>query len=281
VVVRVCDASWGKYQAGNAEFMSKDMKISLSVVACVNNDNVLEKNLLRSPAIDSGEVDLIIRRGQKSASVAYNQGLASAKTEYVAFVHQDVYLPGPWLGNVAQAVAQLADLDPNWAVLGIYGVRSDGQHVGSVWCSGLKRRLGDYLSRPTSVESVDELAFVVRRDSDCHFDEGLPGFHLYGTDIIQIARSHSKRSYVAYNPVVHNTTGWYELGGYAPAYNYMRRKWHDRLPIHTTILKISRWGLPLIKNRIKDRLLYRGEEKPTPSSFDPREIAKRIGYEGP
>src|SRR5690606_36920657 len=119
-----------------------------------------------------------------SAGEAYNRGMDEANTELVAFVHQDVYLPGSWLERLACAVDKVSRIDPSWALLAPYGVLPDGRHVGCVWDSGIGRLLGSPPPEPVPVVSVDELAFVVRRSAGLRFDEALPGFHLYGTDIV-------------------------------------------------------------------------------------------------
>ena len=44
------------------------------------------------------------------------------------------------------------------------------------------------------MQSFDELLIVLRRDSGLRFDEGLPGWHMYGTDIVQTARARLGRA---------------------------------------------------------------------------------------
>jgi hypothetical protein len=252
----------------------------IALVAAVNDQAVLERNLRSSPSVASGELRLEEIQQAPSASIGFNRSIARNDSPLLVFLHQDVYLPASWICNVSTAVKQLADIDPDWAVLGVYGVKADGGHVGNVWCSAAGAVLGKPLSEPVPVESVDELAFVVRRASGCLFDEKLPDFHLYGTDIIQIAGAMHLRSYVANLPVVHNSRPWFKLGrGYASAYNYMRRKWRRRLPLYTTVTTISLSGLPLWRQRAKLWRHYRGAERPPPSSLDPHEIAERMGWE--
>src|SRR3546814_16444416 len=78
------------------------------------------------------------------------------------------------------------------------------------------------------------------------FDTMLPYFHLYGTDIVQIALAQGHGAYAVELPVVHNNRPVATLrSGYARAYAHARRKWRAQLPIWTSICKPSRWPVAL------------------------------------
>ena len=96
--------------------MNEDSMINLSIVAAVNNDEILARNLMRSPILESDRVKLHTYYNQPSASQAYNRGLAETNSEYIAFVHQDVYLPGSWLVNLHTAISELDRIDQDWAI---------------------------------------------------------------------------------------------------------------------------------------------------------------------
>jgi hypothetical protein len=121
--------------------LNKFVKRSYVSVAAVNDSEVLQRNLLMSPDINQGHLRLVECRGFKSASLAYNHGLDTTQEDIVVFVHQDVYLPKGWLAEVDQKILELEQTDPQWAVLGVFGVKPNGQEVGHVWCSGLQREL--------------------------------------------------------------------------------------------------------------------------------------------
>ncbi len=93
-----------------------------------------------------------------SAGAALNHGAAQARHDYVAFVHQDVYLHS--LKALEEAAGWLAD-DDGIGVLGALGVTSQGAFFGRV-----RDRLvlgGAPAREPTTVDSVDELLFMVPR----------------------------------------------------------------------------------------------------------------------
>lgn len=251
------------------------------VVAAVNNEEILMHNLASSPMFSEG-VALITMRGFKSAAKAYNKGISQTSAKFIVFAHQDVYLPRGWLRHIRSAITEIESSDPNWAVIGVYGVRANGMHVGHCWSSGLHRELGYPFKSAVEVCSVDELLIIMRRDSNIHFDEKLPGFHLYGTDIVQVAHVAGKKSYTVHAPVVHNSRPVQTLAGpYTKAYHYMQAKWADDLPINTVILPLTRFGFPLYKYRLKSFIKNIAHQKnktlqtPMPGS----EIARFLKYE--
>lgn len=255
-------------------------------IAAVNDEVTLEANLASSPQLKLNPSRLTVLRQQASASLAYNKGLELTSERICVFAHQDVYLPKGWDLALLKSVKQLDATDPNWAVSGVYGVRSDGTHVGRVWSSGLGQELNRATTSPEIVESVDELLIILNRNSGVRFDETLPSFHLYGTDIVQTAKSRGLKSYVIAAPVVHNSIPVTTLaGGYIAAHDAMRKKWGHLLPIPTTIGPISKSALDI---RIRNARRFgfgrkRAENKrqalranPQP---DPAQIARQLGYE--
>ena len=228
-----------------ASFVDRRRALDISIIAAVNNEAVLEQNLKRSPLIADGDASLFLYRNCHSMSEAYNTGLSEAESEYLAFVHQDVYLPRSWENNLAKAVAYLDQCDPTWAVVGVYGVQETGQHIGTVWSSGLGRVLHEGPEAPQPVISLDELAFVVRRSSGIRFDPSLPNFHLYGTDVCLAARAVGRMAYAAHMPVIHNSQPAILGGAYLELYRYMQRKWWRDLPVATTVGPVTKSGLGL------------------------------------
>ena len=252
----------------------------LCIVTPVNDDAVLAANLLRSPAVAAG-LPVKQMRGFRSAAIAYNAALDEISAEIVVFCHQDVYLPRSWLTKLEQAIRAVEKIDKNWAVLGLYGVKPDGAHVGNVWCSDANKVLNPPANMPAAVQSIDELLFVLRRSSGIRFDEKLPGFHLYGTDVVQTALAAGLGAYVVDAPVIHNTAGLSTLrGAYVRAFRYVARKWRNKLPIVTPCAPVTRYGLWLARvelSHFKNRLIH--GVPPVVARPDAVELARRLGYE--
>jgi len=250
------------------------------VIAAVNNDDVLALNLERSSVFKNNPHYLM--RDYNSAGKAYNCGIDKSESEILIFAHQDVYFPVGWENKLSQEISNIEKEDQNWAVIGVYGIDLSGAHVGHCWSTGLGRVIGSNFYSSRKVISIDELVIIIRRSSGLRFDENLPGFHLYGTDIVQSANAIGLHAYVIDAPVVHNSSPVISLRGrYQDAYSYMRKKWIKKLPLNTVIVKVTKTGWPLTKQILKmafNRYIRRRIPIAQPT-YTGSEIAKRVGFE--
>lgn len=230
------------------------MKPALVIAAASHSPAILNANLARSPLIASGAVALHVEADAPSASIAYNRALDATDAPLIVFAHHDVFLPLGWEEVLADRIAEVAALDPDWALIGAYGIGEDYRAVGPVWSSSLGGFAGRVPLAPVKVQSFDELLIVLRRDAGLRFDEGLPGWHLYGTDIVQTARAAGRAAYAPGLPCIHNDRYHGALGpDYSACYRYMQRKWAAVLPIQTPVSKVTRSGLHLIRQNWRDR----------------------------
>lgn len=221
-----------------------------AVAVASNNAEILNANLRRSPMIEAGHIPLHIEEDAPSASIAYNRLLDVIDADIVVFAHQDVYLPLGWDSLLRARIAELYRHDPDWALLGAYGVDLDLVGFGPVWATSLGGIVGKVSTTPVEVQSYDELLIIMRKSKGLRFDEKLPHFHMYGTDIVQIARAAGLKSYVMSLPVVHNDRFHEQLDeNFAAGYHYIRRKWRAHLPLWTPVLKVAWHGLHLARVR--------------------------------
>jgi hypothetical protein len=230
-----------------------------AIIAAVNDDAVFSSNLGRSP--DLPDYKVYPMRGHASASAAYNAAIDSTDEGIMVFLHQDIYLPAGWIETVAARIEAIEATDPNWGVLGVLGVDLAGRVVGETYSSGLRKVVGQRLEQPVEVQSLDEIVLIVRRASGIRFDSELPGFHLYGTDICQIAWEAGKGCYAIDAFCIHNSCGIYMLpGAFWKAYKHLARKWALRCPLRTPCVSISPKLSALLKHRWYDlrRHLLRG-----------------------
>lgn len=121
---------------------------------------------------------------------------------------------------------------------------------------------------------------VLRRDSGLRFDAALPGFHLWGTDIVAQARTTGLGAWVCPLPLVHNDAFHGHLDhDFGAAYAHLRRKWRARLPMRSPIIGITWHGANLHKARWKNRrsqkLRYAMAQD---TGCDPFEVAMRCGW---
>lgn len=256
------------------------------LVALVNRPDILAANLLLSPDIISGRLPLLIEEGAANAGIGLNRLVDRAAEDYpeadvIIAVHQDVYLPNGWADTLAEQLADLDEHDPNWAVAGAFGNAPDGAPWGPVWSSSLSAIVGRVSARPVAVEGFDELLLILRRSSGLRFDETMPGFHLYGTDIAQQAIRSGRGAWVIPLPLVHNDR-FHEAPDetFTQAYHHMRRKWRPVLPLTSSVITISWHGLHLTRTRWRDRRSAgQRREVAQDNSVDPRIYAKRCGWE--
>lgn len=252
----------------------------VTVAAAVNDRSVLEGCLKRSPDLARDPGAVRIYEGFASAALAYNKALDDAGSDIIVLAHQDVYLPAGFLARLRKGLAQLAALDPDWAVAGVIGLDGKGAVVGETWSSGLRRLVGEKVASPTPVVSMDEVLLVVRRSAGVRFDDELPGFHLYAADFVLAARRRGRGCYVLDLPIIHHSRPVVRLDrGYRRAYRYMQRKWAGSLPIPNLVCPITRSSLPLLIRDARLRWLNRRQRGRRPPAEDPVTIARSLGIE--
>ncbi len=257
---------------------------SMTVVTPVNDRKCLEENLSASPMFEEGDIPLIVQEDYESAAIAYNEGLDKADTNIVIFAHQDVYFPRGWHEKLLVTIELLESAGRRWGFLGVIGADKDGKTVGGAWSTGLSWKIESEFESPAQVRSFDEIVLVLNKKSGLRFDENLPGFHLYGTDVAMSAVAAGLGAYVFDAPVIHNSLWIKKLGrSYTEAWHYLRRKWWNHLPIYTLVLPITRSSWPLLKNwyREKEKWFLRrvNQRRPRVRHDNPAQLARELGYD--
>ncbi len=246
-----------------------------AVVAAVNDHQVLQNNLLRSPDIADGSYRVLTKEGFVSASLAYNSAIDEAPTDTLIFVHQDVYLPSHWFAKVAAAIRKLDDANVRWGVLGSFGSRRGAAGgLGRVYTTGLGLH-GTPISEPVPVETLDEIVLIIRKSSGLRFDKKLPHFHLYGADICLNATDSGLVNFAIPAHCVHNTNQLIELPPeFFTGYHFIKRKWKKFLPIYASCMTISRFDKELRERQLRQSLarLRRPLKSPLPRVDDPRPL---------
>lgn len=229
---------------------------TITFVVAVNDPEILNHNLLRSPCLsDTSRHQVIVQRGFCSMAKAYNEALTKSLNDIVVFVHQDVYLPQQWISQLERALAQLEVSDPQWGVLGCYGITQNGEYRGYVY-SAAQQIHGKPFGHPLQVQTLDEIVLVLRRSSGLQFDSTLPHFHLYGSDICLGAAKSGMSSYAIFAPCIHNTRQYLVLPSeFYECCEHIRRRWADSLPIQTTCVRITRFNGRILRRRLQELYL--------------------------
>jgi len=150
----------------------------------------------------------LVLKNDEGAGISklYAQAQSVAHHRLVVFLHPDVTLPDDWYANFRSKLAQIEAADPNWGVLGTAGVPvlypdtpGTPKIASSIKSFGNKFNTG---ADNLPVQSLDEHLLVLRAGSP-KFDPNLPGFDLYGTDIVLSARQAGLKSYLLNLNVMH------------------------------------------------------------------------------
>jgi hypothetical protein len=216
-------------------------EIPITFVACVNDDEQLAANLLRSPCLhDDGPHELLVFRDCASAAEGLNAGIEQARNELVVLVHQDVYVPEGWPARLgAQWRLARAQGGPI-GIAGVFGVLDRRVPFDAIGRVVHRDRLLSHRSLPSDVDGLDELLMVVPRDTPLRVDAAL-GWHLYGTDLALQARQRDLRVVVLDAPCHHNSLTGRVPWKYRESERVLARKWVKELPIHTNLSSIGSW----------------------------------------
>ncbi len=248
---------------------------NISFIVPVSSEEILNQNFLASELFHSqAQHQVILQRNYDSASNAYNAGLAQSLHDLVICCHQDVFFPLKWISDLKRAIDQLEEADPNWGVIGCYGVTAKGHHVGHLYSHGWGY-LGKPFDMPIEVQTLDEVILIIKKSTGLRFDEGLPHFHLYGTDLCLQAQQMGLKCYAVSAFCVHNTDQILELPQqFFDCYYYLKRKWRRQLPIYASCITISRFNGDLYRRKIKLWLhkAFRPQPQPLKRLKNPRQI---------
>ena len=112
------------------------------------------------------------------AYAGINLFLDVARGQFIILCHQDVLLDFDDRRVLERRIAEIADQEPGWAVLGNAGGISPGRlalHITDP--HGADRRMGRL---PCRVTALDEDFILVRRGANLGLPRNLQGFHFYG-----------------------------------------------------------------------------------------------------
>jgi hypothetical protein len=234
------------------------MNWSLIVSVC-RDEEVLQRTLLRSPAIKAAR-RVLRQRGFPTVSTAYNAAIRECEEDVLVFAHPDVYLSEAWYESFVRSMDWLGREDPDWAVAGMAGRTRDGSLRGFAYSTGLGGFIGVPFSEPCEVRTLDEFVFALRRGSGLTFDEEIPGAQsqMCTTDLCLEAERRGLRSYALPCLALHNSNGWSYLPlGFWKCYLYMRKKWRGFLPVEVPYTRLTAGCLPMIKNTVRGSLRWR------------------------
>lgn len=252
----------------------------ITFAVAVNNRELFERNFMASPCLELlRQHEILIQENFSSAAKAYNDAIDRAANDLIVFCHQDILLPEVWLSQLDRALRQLESDDPNWGVLGSYGKTQDGRGWGYVYSSG-RDVIGEPFEQPVPIQTLDEIVLILRKSSGLRFDDTLPHFHFYGTDICLRAASRGMKSYAISTFCIHNTHQYLVLPKeFYECCSHIKRVWRNFLPIQTTCVRITRFNGDVYSRRIREFYLrhVRGIELGGRRVNDPSPLLQQFG----
>lgn len=251
------------------------MNPHLECISVVNNPQVLKTNLLASEPIVSGRLPFTQVASRFSIGDAVARITHSNPNTAYVLSHQDVLLPKNW---DRQVLREIANLPGDWGVAGVFGMDARGIPHGHAWSTGLNRVIGTAHS-PEECASLDEVLLIVRGGIGLWFDNQMPGYHLYGTDICLAAREIGRRAYSIDAPIIHNSIAVGSLDrSFRDAARYLKKKWPGALPIRTCVTTIDRHLLGIRILNAKRRLKGKHRLQGIRHAY-PQRLAFELGFD--
>jgi Glycosyltransferase like family len=220
-------------------------RIPVSIICVAGDSAVRERNLDRSisdhlhDAPDTEYLPLDNSGGAfSSAGQAFNHGASIARNDFLVFVHQDVYLHS--LRALEEVAAMLAER-PDIGLHGSAGIAPDGRIVGCMRDRVVV--LGERVSEPTDVDSVDEVLFMASREAILRepvTEAPDLEWHAYAVEYGLRVRAQGKRVTAGGIPLTHNSLDLLAVDSTLPeAHRALARMYPSLLPVRTTCGVIS------------------------------------------
>lgn len=176
-----------------------------------------------------------------------NLFLQQAKGKYIIICHQDVLLIDDDKNQLLKYIAEIEDLDSDWAILGNAG------GINFKWiATHLTQKNGKIFKEkrlPLLTKTVDENFIVVKNSANLSLSHNLRGFHFYGTDICLIAEILGFKSYIINFNLLHKSNGTVDENFYAIKKALMkkyRKAFRSRF-LATTITRFFISGSPILQ----------------------------------
>lgn len=225
---------------------------SISFIVACNNKQLFEDTFKASPIFLNHHNEIILRKGFTNAGKAFNSGINFAGNDIIVIAHQDIYFPEGWDIRLLEMIQTIQKYDINWGVLGCFGISKTNRFAGHTHCN-IYKELGKK-AEVVPAQTLDEIVLVVNKKRNLRFDEQLPGFHLYGTDICLEAEKQGLNNYIISNFCVHNNIE--KIQKLPPDFwlcaNYIRKKWYDVLPIKSTCITLEKQFYKILFQRLKN-----------------------------
>ncbi len=195
--------------------------MTVSIVTCVNDFEAYNANIRDGVYAPQTQLLPIFNTDNAmSAPQALNIGIDRATHAIVVCCHQDVRFPIGWVDALHEQIRQIGD--PEFGVLGTFGVDMAGRYAGNIKDPHNNPKLGDL---PCLAQTLDEHCLIIRKAERLRFDEELGGFHMYGADICLEAMCRGLKNYVIDARLEHLSGGKID-GAFTDTVDRFKEKWY-------------------------------------------------------
>lgn len=217
----------------------------VSFITCVNDPELYDACVKQSleAAERRDEIErIVIENASNRYSIpeALNRGMEQAQGEILVFCHQDVEFPEGWTDRLKEQIGRIEREDPDWGVLGTYGVDFRNRHAGHIIDQGIRYQNAGL---PCPVQSLDEHCLIIKRGAGLRFDEAMGGYHFYGADLCLQALALGRKNYAIDACLHHHAAGKKLDAHFAQALDRLSAKWTGRrspLPVIETTCAVVR-----------------------------------------
>jgi hypothetical protein len=237
--------------------IKKDVHITIAtLVHNVNQYRDFVMDLSRQETDYKFEVIILPNFNKEFTSCAepLNIALDLADGVVVNLCHQDLRVNAAWIDGISNHITNFARGNVKWGVLGMAGAYKYGKaytpdvdanvlYLSDTTTASKKSFAAIYrevYGNYKEVQTLDELAMIVRKDSPFRFDATtFDHFHWYGADICLQALSMGYRNFAIDADCLHLSDGQGNLsGGHATAYVdggiKLFKKWSTKFPYFKT-----------------------------------------------
>lgn len=230
---------------------------------CTLVTNLEEYAKMRESFRNAGFTDtefLYVDNSQGNKYDAYEAGnlfLSKASGEYVIICHQDILLKYDSINKLRECLDELEKLDNNWAIAGNAGYTNMAQKAIRITDPyGENQYIG---SLPQQVRTLDENFILIKKSANLCLSHDLKGFHLYATDLCQIAYMLGWNAYVIDFHLYHKSGGNADQR-FVDAVNAFRIKYTKALKpvfLRTPVTKIYISGSLLFNKLFNTKFCFR------------------------
>ena len=208
---------------------------------------ILVNNLMRLDMVfRQSELDPLIKchtiKMPETATKGFNKLLEIMENEgndIAILSHQDMYYRSGWIEQVIEKIGQLPD---SWVVAGIIGKDMEGKICGRMHDMRIPLHFSTSHNFPHPASCFDECCIIINLKKGFRFDEGLPGFDLYGTLVVLQTWEMGGTAWIIDCFCEHycmRSFDWYPDKNFEDCFKWIHQRFPDAKRIDSTVMGVQ------------------------------------------